>query len=160
MLETLNLALASGLGVGFAPLAPGTVGTLWGVALAWWLLRLRLPQQLAINAALLGLGVVVCHFASSYYGGLDYGSIVFDEIVAFPLAVIGLAGARTPWAMALAFVIYRVFDALKPPPVHLAEFAPGGLGVVLDDVIAALLTWLLMAALLTLRRRAYFRKAA
>ncbi|UYF98992.1 MULTISPECIES: phosphatidylglycerophosphatase A [unclassified Halomonas] len=155
MLETLNIALASGLGVGFAPLAPGTVGTLWGVALAWWLLSHRVSHQVAISALMLGLGVLVCHYASRYYGGLDYGSIVFDEIVAFPLAVIGLKAARTRWVMAAAFIVYRLLDALKPPPIHLAEFAPGGLGVVLDDAIAALLTWLVMAALLLFRRRAY-----
>ncbi|MCP1327202.1 phosphatidylglycerophosphatase A [Halomonas sp. 707D4] len=159
MLETLNIALASGLGLGFVPFAPGTAGTLLGVALAWWLLGLRLGHQFTISAALLCLGVLVCHLAARYHGGIDHGSIVFDEIVAFPLTVMGLAGARTPWAMTTAFIVYRVFDALKPPPVNLAEFAPGGLGVVLDDVIAALLTWLVMVALLGLRHRV-FHKAA
>ncbi|MFI0471980.1 phosphatidylglycerophosphatase A [Halomonas sp. HMF6819] len=159
MLEALNIALATGLGVGFAPLAPGTVGTLWGVALAWWLLGFRISHQMAINALLLGLGVLVCHFASGYYGGLDYGSIVFDEIVAFPLAVIGLKATRTLWVMAAAFIVYRLLDAIKPPPIHLAEFAPGGLGVVLDDVIAAFLTWLLLAALLLVYRRTYAPRA-
>lgn len=153
MLETLNIALASGLGVGFSPIAPGTVGTLWGVALAWWLLGRPLPRQVAFSALALGLGVLVCHFAARYYGGLDHGSIVFDEIVAFPLAVIGLKAARALWVMAGAFAVYRLFDALKPPPVNLAEFAPGGLGVVLDDVIAALLSWLVVAALLSLTGR-------
>ncbi|WP_447529498.1 phosphatidylglycerophosphatase A family protein [Vreelandella sp. TE19] len=153
MLETLNLWLASGLGLGYAPVAPGTVGSLLGVAFAWALLARPLGQQVGAVLVLLGIGGGVCHYAGLYHGGLDHGSIVLDEIVAFPLAVLGLKAARTLWGMALAFGVYRFFDAFKPAPVHLAEYAPGGLGVVLDDVIAALLTWLILAAVLTLYRR-------
>ncbi|WP_447553691.1 phosphatidylglycerophosphatase A family protein [Vreelandella sp. EE22] len=153
MLETLNLWLASGLSLGYAPVAPGTVGSLLGVALAWGLLARPLGQQAGVVLVLLGLGGGVCHYAGLYHGGLDHGSIVLDEIVAFPLAVIGLRAARHPALMTLAFVVYRFFDVLKPPPVSWAEGVPGGLGIVLDDVIAACLTWLILAAVLTLYRR-------
>lgn len=150
MLETLNLWLATGFGLGLAPIAPGTFGSLLGIPLAWWLLGRPLGQQGAIMAVLVALAVPVCHYAALQLGGGDPGSIVADEYVAFPLAVIGLKAARHPLVMALAFAIFRFFDALKPPPIHLAEYVQGGVGIVLDDVVAALATWVVMALLLYL----------
>ncbi|MDN3562483.1 phosphatidylglycerophosphatase A family protein [Vreelandella neptunia] len=150
MLDTVNFWLATGFGLGLAPMAPGTFGSLLGIPLAWWLLSRPLVQQGTIMAALLLLAVPVCHVAAWHYAGLDHGSIVADEYVAFPLAVIGLAGARHPAVIALAFVVYRFFDGLKPPPIHLAEYVHGGFGIVLDDVIAALVTWVVIAIVLKL----------
>lgn len=153
MLETLNLWLATGFGLGLAPIAPGTFGSLLGIPLAWWLLGRPLGQQGAIMAVLVALAVPVCHYAALQLGGGDPGSIVADEYVAFPLAVIGLKAARHPLVMALAFAVFRFFDALKPPPIHLAEYVQGGVGIVLDDVVAALATWVVMALLLYLWQR-------
>lgn len=150
MLETLNYWIAIGFGLGLMPVAPGTFGTLLGVPLAWWLVRRPLGQQGAIIAVLVALAVPVCHFAAQQLGGGDPGSIVADEYVAFPLAVIGLQAARHPLVMAMAFGVYRFFDALKPPPIHYAEYVEGGLGIVLDDVVAALVTWVIMALALRL----------
>lgn len=164
-MEMLNLWLATGLGVGFIPVAPGTFGSLWGVALAWWLGGKTPGRQGAIIAALALLAVPVCHLASAeYFARGDAGSIVLDEIVAFPLALLGLSfglGRETivarcwPW-LALAFAVYRAFDALKLPPVSWAEALPGGLGIVADDLVAAALTWLCMAVLLRAWR--YYRR--
>jgi phosphatidylglycerophosphatase A len=153
MLETLNFWLATGFGLGLAPIALGTFGSLLGIPLAWWMLSRPLGQQGTVIAVLLVLAVPVCHVAARHYAGLDHGSIVADEYVAFPLTVIGLAAARHPAAMALAFGVYRFFDALKPPPIHLAEYVHGGFGIVLDDVIAALVTWVVMALVLKLWQR-------
>nr|WP_298056848.1 phosphatidylglycerophosphatase A [uncultured Halomonas sp.] len=153
MLETVNFWLATGFGLGLAPVAPGTVGSLLGVPLAWWLLSRPLVQQGAVMVILLALAVPVCHYASLQFAGLDHGSIVADEFLAFPLAVIGLKAARHPLVMALAFVVYRFFDSIKPPPIHLAEYVQGGFGIVLDDVIAALVAWVVMAIGLRLWQR-------
>lgn len=158
-MEMLNLWLATGLGVGFIPIAPGTFGSLWGVALAWWLGSKAPGRQGAIIAVLALVAVPVCHFASAqYFASGDAGSIVLDEIVAFPLALLGLslggssAVRRWPW-LVLAFVIFRAFDALKLPPVSWAEALPGGLGIVADDLVAAALAWVCMAALFNVWRR-------
>ncbi|PRY66593.1 phosphatidylglycerophosphatase A [Vreelandella songnenensis] len=153
MLDTANFWIAAGFGLGMLPVAPGTFGSLLGIPLAWWLLGRPTGQQWLIMAGLLALAVPICHVAAWHYAGLDHGSIVADEYLAFPLTVIGMQAARTPWIMALAFVVYRFFDALKPPPIHLAEYAQGGLGIVLDDVIAALVTWVVVAVLVTLYKR-------
>lgn len=159
MLETLNLWFATGFGAGLSPVAPGTVGSLLGVPLAWWLLSRPLVQQGSIIAVLLTIAVPVCHVAARHYGGLDHGSIVADEYLAFPLAVIGLQAARHPLVMTLAFVVYRFFDSVKPPPIHLAEYVHGGFGIVLDDVVAAIATWMVVAVGLKLwQRRASGRR--
>ncbi len=141
MFETLNVWLATGFGLGLSPIAPGTLGSLLGIPLAWWLVGRSLAKQGAMIAALLLLAVPVCHFASLQLGGGDHGSIVADEYLAFPLAVMGLRAARHPLVMAMAFAIFRFFDAVKPPPIHLAEYVQGGVGIVLDDAVAALVTW-------------------
>lgn len=150
MLETVNLWVATGFGLGYSPIAPGTFGSLLGIPLAWWLLGRPLGHQGAIIAALIALAVPVCHYASLQLGGGDHGSIVVDEYVAFPLAVIGLKAARHPLVMAMAFAIFRFFDALKPPPIHLAEYVEGSVGIVLDDVVAALVSWVVLVLILKL----------
>lgn len=147
------MMLATGFGLGLSPWASGTVGSLAGLPLAWWLLGRARRVQVAVTLALLIAAVPICHLAEESLGGKDDGRIVLDEIVAFPVAVLGLAAARQPLAMASAFVVYRVFDSTKPPPISLAEAVPGGAGIVLDDVIAALMTWLVMASGLMLWRR-------
>lgn len=153
MLDTFNFWLATGFGLGLAPFAPSTFGSLLGIPLAWWLLSRPLGQQGLVMAALLLLAVPVCHIAAWHYDGLDHGSIVADEYVAFPLAVIGLAAARHPLVLALGFGVYRFFDALKPPPIHLTEQLRGGFGIVMDDVVAALVTRVVMMIGLTLWQR-------
>lgn len=159
-METGILWLANGFGLGLSPWASGTVGALLGVPLAWWLLGLTRRVQLAVTLALLLAAVPVCDLAEEVLGGKDDGRIVLDEIVAFPVAVLAQAGARQPWVMAGAFVVYRVFDGTKPPPVSLAEAVPGGLGIVLDDTVAAAITWLVMAAGLALWRRRQARSVS
>lgn len=146
MLDTINFWVATGFGLGLAPVAPGTFGSLLGIPLAWWLLGKPTSQQAVVIGVLLVAAVPVCHVAAWHYAGLDHGSIVADEYVAFPLAVIGLSAARHPLIMALAFAAYRFFDGFKPAPIHLAEYVSGGFGIVLDDVIAALVTWVVIAS--------------
>lgn len=149
-MEALWYWLATGLGTGLSPLAPGTVGSLLGVPLAWWLLGRSRPVAWLIVVSLILLAIPLCQVVSTQLGGSDHGSIVADEIVAFPLVVLGLSAARRPWVMALVFVIYRFFDGLKPPPVHFAELVSGGFGIVLDDVIAAGLSFVVLALILKL----------
>lgn len=159
MLETLNLWIATGLGLGQAPFAPGTLGSLLGIPIAWWLLTRPLSQQAMVVGVLLVVAVPICQLASQQFMDADHGSIVVDEYVAFPLAVLGLQMARQPWVMALAFAVYRLFDSLKPPPIHLAELVDGGFGVVLDDVLAAAVTWVVVAMGLFIWQRAQQRNA-
>lgn len=147
------LLFANGFGLGWLPWAPGTFGSLLGLPLAWWLLGLTRSSQAALMAFLLAAAIPTCHVAANLLASNDPSQVVADEFMMFPLAVLGLSAARTPWMMALAFGIFRLFDTLKPPPVSWAEAFDGGLGIVLDDAVAATLTWLVLATLLTLRRQ-------
>ncbi|MDN3556592.1 phosphatidylglycerophosphatase A [Halomonas maura] len=155
-MESPLMWLATGLGLGLAPLASGTFGSLLGLPLAWWLLGRARRVQLAVAAALLVAAMPLCHQAANLLGHKDDGRIVLDEIVAYPLAVLGQTAARHPAVLAGAFVVYRSFDIAKPWPVARAEAIPGGVGIVLDDSVAAAMAWLVVAGGLGLgwRRRA------
>lgn len=152
-MDAAVLLFASGFGLGWIPWAPGTFGSLLGLPLAWWLLGLTRSSQVAVVAFLLIVAVPICHVAALMLNGSDPAQIVADEFMAFPLALLGLSAARTPWGMALAFALFRLFDTTKPPPITWVETLDGGLGIALDDAVAALLSWLVLAALLTLWRR-------
>lgn len=152
MVDNAVLLLATGFGLGEMPWAPGTFGSLWGLPLAWWLLATSHRTMLGVTAALLILAVPLCDMASLALGGGDQPKIVLDEYVAFPLVLFRMPLARTPWVMAFAFALYRLFDITKPPPIELTEIG-GGLGIVMDDVVAALYAWLVLSILLALWRR-------
>lgn len=153
MLETFNLWIATGFGLGYAPILPGTFGALLGVPLAWWVLGKSTRWQAVVIVLLLVLAVPVSHLALQAYSGPDPRSIVVDEYLVFPLAVLGLRDVRHPLAMLGVFALYRVLDGLKPFPIYLAESVPGGLGIVLDDGVAAIVTWVVAALGLAIARR-------
>ena len=138
--EKLNLALASGFGLGlFAPFAPGTFGSAPGVALAYWTTRLPLGVQIAAVLALAALAVPVCSAAERLLGIKDDGRITADEWMLFPLAVAGIPLANLPWfATAVFFCIVRFVDIVKPPPARQLQAVHGGFGIVVDDFVANL----------------------
>ncbi|MBH8581551.1 phosphatidylglycerophosphatase A family protein [Bisbaumannia pacifica] len=153
MIETTVVLLATGLGLGWLPWAPGTFGSLIGLPLAWWLMGLSPRRRVVTLAILLTFAVPLCHWASRWLGGGDLSQIVADEYLAFPVAVLGLALARRPWVLGAAFVLYRLFDIAKLPPIGQLEAIGGGLGIVLDDLVAALYAWALLAIGIALWRR-------
>ena len=138
--------LAFGFGAGLSRFAPGTVGTVAVVPLA--LLLRQLPPALfwPVLGLLFALGVGVCGAASRALGRHDPGGIVWDEMVAYCLTV-ALLPLDWAWWLA-AFVLFRVFDILKPWPIRWIERqAGGGLGIMLDDVLAALYAMAVLAGL-------------
>ncbi len=150
MIESLVKLVSTGFGLGWFPVAPGTLGTLIGVPLAWWLLGQSVGRQIFIMILLLAGAVPLCHWASLWMGGGDASQVVADEYLAFPIAVIGLSKARGPWVMGIAFLLFRVFDVTKLPPIGQIEAIGGGLGIVCDDVMAAAYAWVVLAIGLTL----------
>jgi phosphatidylglycerophosphatase A len=126
--------LALGFGAGLSPKAPGTVGTLVAFPLFW--LLLASPLYWVWVALFLGLGVWACGVAGRALGVHDHGGIVWDEVAAF-LLVLPFAPA-SPLGYGLAFALFRLFDIWKPFPIGwLDARVKGGLGVMLDDVLAA-----------------------
>ena len=129
--------VALGLGAGLAPLAPGTFGTLVAIPIA--LLLDRYAGDVGFLAALVALfilGAWTAHVTARNLGVSDHGGIVIDEVAAF-LLVLYFTGT-TPARLAIAFVLFRFFDIVKPPPIRrLDATMKNGVGVMLDDVLAA-----------------------
>ena len=137
--------IALGGGAGLARHAPGTLGTLVAFPLAWLLREFAGDTGfvIAVCAALAG-GVWAAQITGQALGAADHGSIVIDEIAAF-LLVLFLVGAD-PRREALAFLVFRAFDIFKPPPIRALDAAlKNGIGVMLDDVLAAGYTLIVMA---------------
>jgi phosphatidylglycerophosphatase A len=127
--------VAFGFGAGRAPWAPGTAGTLVGVAFYLALSGLALPVYLAVVAALFVVGVPVCTHTSLKLGVHDHPGIVWDEVVGYLVTMIA---APRGWAWVLAgFVLFRIFDIVKPWPIDVLDRrVSGGFGIMLDDVLA------------------------
>lgn len=135
--HTAVLLCASAFGLGYLP-APGTFGTLLAIPLWYALARLPLPAALLVTLAAIVLAIVAADAAERIYGSHDVQHIVVDEVVGLLVAGLGVP-FRWPEILA-AFLLFRLFDIVKPPPVSwLDRKVPGGLGVVLDDVGAGLL---------------------
>lgn len=128
---------AFGFGSGLAAKAPGTVGTLAAVPLAIVLKLLPAAWFWPLLLVSFFLGIYLCGVTSQRLGQHDPGGIVWDEMVAYWLTV---AFLPLHWAwLAAAFVLFRVFDIFKPWPIRQVEKRfGGGLGIMLDDVVAAL----------------------
>ncbi len=140
VLTTPEHFIAFGFGAGLSPLAPGTVGTLAAIPLWLLLCWLPLPIYAAALGALILFGVWVCGESARLLGIPDCPGIVFDEIAGFCLAATPLLlGFDAPlWlGVLLAFVLFRVFDILKPWPIRwLDSQVHGGFGIMLDDLVA------------------------
>ena len=127
-------AIATGFGAGFAPVAPGTFGTLVAVPIAWALSGLSLPAYLAVTAGVTLLAIGCARVADDSWGTHDTGRIVVDEIAGY-LTTMALVPRDHPLALAAGFVLFRILDITKPPPARwIDRRLPGGAGVVLDDV--------------------------
>jgi phosphatidylglycerophosphatase A len=139
--NTLTLVWATGLGFGFSRLMPGTVGALWGLpvtglaygAIDGW------PWRAVLLVALVVVGVPVCQRAAEQLGEHDPSQVVWDEIASLPWVYCWLSPdlvCRRDTLLA-GFLLHRLFDILKPPPLGWLEKFPGGIGIMADDLGAA-----------------------
>jgi phosphatidylglycerophosphatase A len=152
----LALAIATGLGSGYLPKAPGTAGSLLGVLLAWGVVSfsstrpvagLLIGGGLAMIVSLLGLWAA--GRAAAYLQKKDPQIVVVDEIAGQLVAYSALAidpALALNWKYLLAgFILFRVFDIWKPFPARLAESFPGGIGIMADDWVAGVYAALALA---------------
>ena len=143
--------IATALGAGLSPRAPGTAGSLVAL-LPWWFLLRGLPLAWYLVVLLAGfvLGVWACAVSDRRVGTHDQGALVWDEVIGMWITL--LAAPRQWWWMLVGFALFRLFDIWKPWPVSWADRrVHGGLGVMLDDVVAgiyALIVLQLAAALI------------
>lgn len=161
--QTASRTMAFGFGSGLSPMAPGTAGTLW--AWAAFLIGeyfLSTKEFLWMIAGGILLGCWICGYVSEELGKKDFGGIVWDEIVAFWLVLIFIMPANI-WMQIIAFALFRFFDAAKPGPIGIIDryfkITAGdntqrstypqiiwrGFGIMVDDLIAAFCTLLVIA---------------
>lgn len=138
----LTLAIATGLGSGLSPVAPGTVGT--GLAVAFYLIFVQIsgargggwPAYLIVGALITAVGVWAAGRAEPLFGKKDAGQVVIDEIAGYWVTMFALP-STWPWALA-GFAAFRLFDIWKPWPIHGLQRIRGGWGVMIDDLLAGI----------------------
>lgn len=129
--------VAFGFGAGFFPRAPGTVGTLVGVVFFLMMASLPLPLYAGLVAALFVAGIGLCERVSRDLGVHDHRGIVWDEIVGYLVTM--TAAPADGLAVAAGFALFRLFDVLKPWPIRaLDRRVGGGVGIMLDDLVAGI----------------------
>lgn len=128
-------------GTGYFPVAPGTAGAAVGVLIVWAIAHVPV-SRLEVSAIILGVALVLTAVgiwasgrAEKYFGRLDPGPVVIDEVVGQMITLLLRPDAPWKWLIA-GFLLFRVFDTTKPFPARRAEHAPGGWGIMLDDVVA------------------------
>lgn len=135
-MEKINKFLATGFGTGLAPVASGTFGTIPGVLIALAMTRLPIVWQCGIAAVLTLLAIPICSAGERIFRQKDDGRIVADEYLTFPICVIGLPILQEPVMLAIAFVVCRILDIIKPFPAFSSQKLKGGLGITADDFIS------------------------
>ncbi len=128
------LLFASGFGVGYSPIAPGTAGTLVAIPIYFFLSFIPFPLYELTIITFFFLSSWISERAEKEWGKRDHPRIVIDEIMGFFITMLWLP--KTMLFIILGFFLFRFFDIVKPPPIRLLERAKGGYGVVLDDVLA------------------------
>jgi phosphatidylglycerophosphatase A len=127
--------LALGFGSGLLPKAPGTFGTLAAIPLYLLLAPASMSVYLAIIIVMSIAGVYICGKAAKDAGVHDHGAIVWDEIVGFLITMFLIP--MTWQSIAVGFILFRIFDIFKPWPISFIDKnIHGGLGIMLDDIIA------------------------
>ncbi len=135
--------MAFGFGSGLAPFAPGTFGTVVGALLAWYSAHWPMDWRIVTAVTLLLTGIWICGRSARQIGVHDHPGIVWDEIAAIYTTLL-FVPATLSWWLA-GFVLFRLFDIWKPWPIRdLDHRLHGGLGIMLDDVVAALYAVILL----------------
>lgn len=131
--DRIAVIIATAGGAGYSPLAPGTVASALTV-LVLWVVPFSRPGIVLFLIAVTIIGVWAAERAERVLGGKDPGAIVIDEVAGMTLSV--LAFPLTGPVLLAGFVLFRLFDVVKPPPAHASQRLRGGIGVMIDDLIA------------------------
>lgn len=141
--------LSLGFGSGLAPKMPGTIGTVVGVVLFVLLPVLDWKIYLGITVLAFIIGIMLCEYTAKALNVHDHPAIVWDEIVGYFITMF-MVPKDGLWILA-GFILFRIFDILKPWPISVADKqVKGGFGIMLDDVIAALFSLIIIQIILYL----------
>jgi phosphatidylglycerophosphatase A len=143
------LFLAFGFGSGLAKKAPGTFGTVAAIPVYWLFAQTGIISYSLLTVFVTVAGVWICGLAADKLGEHDFGGIVWDEIAGF---LITMWLVPFSWqAVGLGFILFRIFDIVKPWPIKwIDQKVQGGLGIMLDDVLAAVFASALLLLALNL----------
>ncbi len=146
LIKDPRLLLAFGFGSGLSPAMPGTMGTIAAVPLYLLLAQADIWLYSLVLLSAFIVGVYLCHYASHKLGVHDHSGIVWDEFVGYWLTMLAIP---LNWkTVTLGFILFRIFDMLKPWPISLADkHIHGGFGIMFDDILAGLAAWACLFAL-------------
>jgi phosphatidylglycerophosphatase A len=144
VVDSVARVVATALGSGYAPVAPGTAGSAVGLVLFWLLATLSWPWQLLASAVLFVAGGLAAGHEAERVGIKDPGFVVVDEVVGQWVTLVGLP--LSPATAALGFVLFRALDVVKPWPARDLERLPRGWGIMADDVAAGVYAHLALRA--------------
>ena len=127
--------LAVGFGSGLSPKAPGTIGTVACIPLYWQLAQLDFYSYIAVCVVVSIIGIAICEYTARQLKTHDHPGIVWDEFAGFFITMIAVP--MTTINIVLGFILFRIFDIFKPWPISwLDKRVSGGLGIMLDDLVA------------------------
>lgn len=133
--------LAFGFGSGLTPKAPGTAGTIVAAILYLFLSQLSLVVYLFMLFVTFVVGIYICDRSSKLLSMHDHGGIVWDEFVGYWITML-VAPSGLIWIV-IGFILFRLFDILKPFPINIFDkHVHGGLGIMLDDAVAGVFAWI------------------
>ncbi|RYV02684.1 phosphatidylglycerophosphatase A [Shewanella sp. OPT22] len=137
--------LALGFGSGLAAKAPGTFGTVAALPVFWLASQLSLTGYLIFTLVVCAIGIYICDKASKDMGVHDHGAIVWDEVAGLLITLIAVP-AGLLWVL-LGFALFRFFDIVKPWPIKwLDTKVSGGFGIMIDDVVAGIFSFICLQA--------------
>jgi len=135
--------LGLGFGSGLAPFAPGTFGTIAAIPIYLLMQDLPLTIYLFVTTVFFILGIYICQKSADWLGKDDPSAVVWDEIVGYLVTMIS-APSGWQWVL-IGFVLFRFFDIIKPWPISwLDKNLHGGLGIMVDDVVAGMFAMILL----------------
>jgi phosphatidylglycerophosphatase A len=140
------LVIATGLGAGYSPIASGTAGSAVAL-LILWLVPFSRVGLVVFFVVVTVAGTWAAHVAEAEIGTKDPGVIVIDEVAGMTLSVLALPLPLTVPVLVVGFVMFRIFDVVKPFPAGRSQALRGGVGVMIDDIIAGLYALILLVAL-------------
>ena len=146
MLHSLSTVLATFFYTGYAPVAPGTAGSLAAVVLLWWLPELTLPAAGLAAMAVFFIGAWAGGRVAEHIGREDPGIVVIDEVAGMILTLAAIP--KIWWVYGAGFILFRLLDIFKPWPCRQLERVPGGWGIMLDDVGAGVYACIILHTIL------------
>lgn len=141
--------LSLGFGSGLFPKAPGTMGTVAAIPVVWLASYLDTTGFIIATVVAFLVGIYLCGYTAKAMGEHDHPSIVWDEIAGYMVAMIAVPVSVS--TLLLAFILFRFFDILKPWPIrYLDRHMHGGLGIMVDDILAGLASLAIIHAVLAM----------